>query len=314
MKKVLTQLVLFPTVLVSSAMAISGCGENDNGVYVYGTAGDNSELVISQFDKGIDRQTNREAIARIDTGYSDGEREITITNIIGNFNSQNINNLDNSIVLADRFEGTLEDRYIEVDGRTVKRPVYQKNSNNRFDYQTVYRTLDLSNVRVFDYQQANGFNSARGIFTALNNYPSIANNAFSNLAFPNGAVCYIPVTTSERSFYAFNDRDRSSFQNLDRWIDAAEGRFSDNRNSRTTRFSVGENNNNRAAQVKFFAFGNDPEYLYNGIEYNNDIYETDYIDSNQLRPNENTINGVVDCSLVNDIAADFIEAQVREYY
>lgn len=304
-------LVLMPVSLSLLAFMVSGCGEGDDGVY--GSA-NNNELTLIRFDKSIDRQTNREAIARIETNYSKGERDIDVTNIIGNFNNQNIDNLDNAIVLADNFEGTLENRYIEVNGRTLKRPIYQKNSNNQLNYETEYRTLNLSNVNAFNYQSANNFNNSRGIFTALNNYPSISNNAPNNLTFPAGSVCYIPVTTSERSFYTFNDRDRTNYRDINRWTDAAEKRFNDNRDFRTTTFSIGENNKNKAAQVKFFATNNDPDYFYSGIDYNNAIYEANYVDRDKSRPNEDSVRGAVDCSLVNNVAADFIEAQIRRYY
>lgn len=302
---------IMPTTIVLLAVAISGCGEDGDGVFGIGSS---NEFTITQFDKGIDRQTNREAIARIETEYSKGERDVEVTNVIGNFNTQTIDNLDNSVVLADDFEGTLEDRYIEVDGRTVKRPIYERNTNNKLDYQTTYRTLNLSGVSANDYSSGNNFNNSRGVFTALNNYPSVLNNGFNDLTFPNGSVCYIPVMTSERSFFRFNARDRSNYRSLNNWIEAAEARFNDNRSFRTTKLSVGANNNNRAAQVKFFAINNDPEYVYSGVEYDNAIYDANFVDKDKLRPNEDSVRGVVDCTLVNEVAADFIETKIRQYY
>lgn len=302
---------IVPTAIALLAATLSGCGDDEDSIY--GLASSN-ELAITQFDKGIDRQTGREAIARIETEYSDGERDIDVTNIVGNFNTQNIDDLDNAIVLADNFEGTLEDRYIEVNGRTIKRPIYEKNNNNTFNYQTVYRTLNLAGVNIFSYQAGTNANNSRGVFTALNNYPSIANNAPNNIVYPDGSVCYIPVTTSDRSFFVFNNKDKTSYSELDDWIEATERLFNDNRGSRTSELKIGANNNNPAAQVKFFATSSDPEYLYNGVEYNSAIYNTDFVDKNASRPNEDSFRGVVDCSLVNEVAADFIETQIRRYY
>lgn len=302
---------IVPTAIALLAATLSGCGDDEDSIYGLGNS---NELEVTQFDKSIDRQTGREAIARIETEYSNGERDIDVTNIIGNFNTQTINDLDNSVVLADGFEGSLEDRYIEVNGRTVQRPIYEKNNNNEFDYQTVYRTLNLAGVNVFGYRAGNGANAARGIFTALNTYPSIGNNAPSILTFPNGSVCYIPVTTSDRSFFVFNNKDKTNYADLDDWIDAAEDRFNDNRDFRTSERSIGASNNNSAAQVTFFATNNDPEYLFSGVKYDNAIYETAFIDKNAIRPNEDSVRGVVDCTLVNEVAADFIEDSIRRYY
>lgn len=305
--KIINKNLITPVALTLLAFGLVGCNDDDDGIF--GSIGSN-EFTVTRFDKGIDRQTGREAIARIETEYSSGERDIDVTNIIGSFNTQNIDNSDEAIVLANNFEGTLEDRYIEVNGRKIKRPVYEKNSNDKFNYETTYRTLDLTGIKAGDYSAGNNLGGSRGILTDLNNYPNIPLSA----EFPVGSVCYIPVTTSDRSFFVFNDRDRSSYKDLDNWVRATEKRFSDNRDFRTTRLNVGGSNRQAAAQVKFFAINNEPEYLYSGIDYDDRIYEADYIDSNTSRPNEDSLRGVVDCTLVNEVAADFLEDQIRRYY
>ena len=284
-----------PIALTLLALTLAGCGEDD---IIYGP-GDSNGFTISSFD----RSSN--AIARMDETYRTGERDIKKTNIIGNYN-KNIDNLKSSVVLADKFEGTLEDKNIEVKGRTVNRPVYEKNNNNKFNYETTYRTLSLAGVDARDYDA----NSRRGIFTDLNNYSKIP----TNISFPSGSICYIPITTSARSFFVFNNNDKTGYQALDKWITYTENQFDDNRPSRTIKLNIGANNEHKAAQVKFFAFNKDPEFLHNGIDYSDFIYEAHYIDKNQTRPNEDSIRGKVDCMKVNDIAADFLQARIKEYY
>lgn len=295
------KLILAPIAL--SLLTLAGCGEDGDAIFGSGS-NDNNEFTVSSFD----RSSN--AIARIDETFSTGERDIKVQNVVGSYDTQRINSLESSVVLADRFEGTLEDQYIEVNGRTVERPVYEKDSNNQFNYETTYRTLSLSGVDAGDYTASNNFGSSRGILTDLNNYPKIP----SNLSFPNGSVCYIPVTTSDRSFFTFNDKDKTGYQTLDKWTDNAEERFSDNRQSSTIKLNIGSNNNQQAVQVKFFAINNDPEYLYNGIDYDDSIYDADFIDSDNNQPNEDSIRGVVDCTFVNDVAADFLAEQIDFYY
>ncbi|WP_201528001.1 hypothetical protein [Psychrobacter frigidicola] len=306
MKKINKQ-ILVPISLSLLAITLAGCNDDDNAIF---GSGSSNEFTVSSFDKGIDRQTNREAVVRIDSGYRTGERDVKSTNIVGNYNNQNIDDLETSVVLANQFEGTLEDKNIEVNGRTVKRPVYEKNSSTRFSYETTYRTLSLSGVDARDYTASNNFGSSRGILTDLNNYPKIP----TNLGFPVGSVCYIPVTTSNRSFFIFSTKDKTSYQTLDKWTENAEKRFSDNRQSSTTTLNIGSGNKYKAVQVKFFAVDNDPEYLSNGIDYDGSIYNADFIDSTQSRPNEDSLRGVVDCTLVNDVAADFLESQIKRYY
>ena len=114
------------------------------------------------------------------------------------------------------------------------------------------------------------------------------------------------MTTNEREFLAFNAKNETSYRTLNNWIDVARNRFNDNRPSSIKEFGVGVSNRQKAAQVKFFATNNEPEYVYNAVEYANRIYETDYVASGKTVPNLDERNGVVDCKLYNDVAADFL--------
>ena len=160
-------LIIAPVVLSLLAVTLTGCNDEDDPIF--GSGSSSNEFTVISFDKGIDRQTNKEAIVRINDTYSSGDREVKVTNIVGNYNTQNIDDLETSIVLADQFEGTLEDENIEVNNRTIKRPIYEKNSNNKLDYEITYRTLSLSGVNARDYLVGNRFNDNRGILTDLNN-------------------------------------------------------------------------------------------------------------------------------------------------
>lgn len=302
----MNKLIVTPIALFLLAITLVGCGDEDDSIF--GSEGSN-KLTITSFASSYDNQANASAIARIDQTFSTGEYRIIATNIINNYSNQSLNSL-NRTVLADNFEGRLENADIEVNGRTVKRPIYEKNSNNQLNFETTYRTLDLSGVSARDYSEGNNFGSRRGILTDLNNYPKIP----TNISFPTGSVCYIPVTNSERSFLAFNDKNRTGYQSLDKWVDAAEQRFSDNRSSSTSRFNVGSGNTQKAAQVTFFEVGDQPAYLYNGVEYEDSIYEADYVVKGATNPNTDSRDSVVDCTLVNEVAGDFLAEQIDFYY
>jgi hypothetical protein len=293
--------MVLPIALSLLTFTLAGCGGEDDGIY---GSGNSNELEINHFER-----LNND-IARIETEYSDGERDIDVTNIKGSFNSSTINDLPVSTVLGKNFEGTLEDRYIEVKGRTVKRPIYETNSNKKLNYQTDYRTLDLSGKNASSYQKGSRPSNDRGIFTDLNNFISIPNST----SFPNGSVCYIPVTKSNESFFVFNDKNKTRYQALEDWIEVNEDRFGDNQKSSTTTVKVGRDNNDRAAEVKFFATNERPEYIYYGAEYDKSVFNADYINKDQQPPNEDFTLGVVDCTLVNDVAADFLEQKIKRYY
>ena len=300
----MNRMVAISGVFFWTMLALIGC-EEDNGTY----GNDSNRITVTSFANSYDSKANDTAIARIDETYRTGAREIKTTNLINSYSNQSLNDLDRTI-LADNFEGRLENKDIEVNGRTVKRPIYEKNSNNKLDYQTTYQTLNLSGLSANSYSAGTSIEERRGILTDLSNYANIP----SNVAFPEGSVCYIPVVTSERSFLAFNERNKTGYTSIGRWIDAAKQRFSDNRDHMTSQFGVGINNRQKAAQVMFFAYNNQPAYEYSGVEYGNDIYEANYVAKGSTDPNIDSRFGVVDCTLVNEVAADFLTEQIKRYY
>ena len=301
----LNKWILLPSIVSLMALALSGCEEED----VFFGVGSSNDITLTRFADSYDSKANATAIARIDETYRTGNYEIKTRNLVNNYSNQSLNTLDKT-VLADKFEGRLEHKNIEVSGRTVKRPIYEKNSNNKFNYQTTYKTLDLSDVKADSYNAGVTLSDSRGIMTALNHYSKLP----TNLAFPAGSVCYIPVVSSERAFLAFNERDKTGYSSLDKWIEAAEARFNDDRDYSTSRFGVGINNKQKAAQVMFFEYKDQPAYQYNGVEYSKDIYEADYVAKGSSNPNTNSFRGVVDCTIVNDVAADFLEREIKRYY
>ena len=305
MNAALNKWILLPSIVSLMALALSGCEEED----VFFGVGSSNNITLTRFADSYDSKANATAIARIDETYRTGNYEIKTRNLVNNYSNQSLNTLDKT-VLADKFEGRLEHKNIEVSGRTVKRPIYEKNSNNKFNYQTTYKTWDLSGVKADSYNAGVTLSDSRGIMTALNHYSKLP----TNLAFPAGSVCYIPVVSSERKFLAFNEKDKTGYSSLDKWIEAAEARFNYDRDYSTSRFGVGINNKQKAAQVMFFEYKDQPAYQYNGVEYSKDIYEADYVAKGSSNPNTNSFRGVVDCTIVNDVAADFLEREIKRYY
>ena len=300
----MNRVVAISGVFFWSMLALIGC-EVDDGSY----GSDSDNITLTSFANSYDSKANDTAIARIDETYRTGSRNIKTTNLINSYSNQSLNDLDRTI-LADNFEGRLENKDIEVNGRTVKRPIYEKNSNNKLGYETTYQTLNLSGLTTRSYSAGTNIEDRRGILTDLSNYSNIP----SNVAFPEGSVCYIPVVTSERSFLAFNDKNKTGYSSLEKWIEAAKQRFSDDRDHRTSQFGVGTANKQKAAQVMFFEYKNQPAYEYSGVEYGKDIYEANYVAKGSTDPNIDSRFGVVDCTLVNEVAGDFLAEQIKRYY
>ena len=164
--------MVLPIALSLLTFTLAGCGGEDDGIYGSGS----NKITLTSFDNSYDKQAKDSAIARIDETYRNGEREIKIKNIVNNYSNQGLNTLDRT-VLSDNFEGRLDNKNIEVDNRTVKRPIYEKNSNNKLDYETNYKTLNLSGLQANSYSAGTNINNSRGILTDLNNYPKIPANA-----------------------------------------------------------------------------------------------------------------------------------------
>lgn len=295
----MNKLIMTPIALSLLIFMLIGCGEGEDAIFSDGSG----EFKIASFD------SSSNAIARIDTIYRNGERDVKKTNVVGNYNKV-IDNLEISVVLLKQFEGTREDKNIEVNGRTVKWLIYENNNNNNFSYETTYKTLDLSGTKANSYNAGDRYNKSSGILTDLNNYTKIP----SNTRFPSGSVCYIPVTTTQRSFFVFNNNNKTGYSTLNDWTVAAEKQFTDNRPSSTVTVKAGVGNKQEIAQVRFFAINNEPEYIYNGVDYNSGIYEANYINKDQALPNEDSNRGVVDCTLVNEVAADFLAKQISDNY
>lgn len=296
----MNKLIITPIALTLMTFSLAGCGEGEDAIF--GSGGSN-ELTISTIER------NSSAIARIETTYRTGARDVKKTNIIGSYN-QNLDNLDGSVVLSDKFEGTLEDKNIEVNGRIVTRPIYEKNSNNQISYEINYKTLNLSGFKSNSYRRGDGNNKDTGVFTDLNNYAAIP----SNTTFPSGSVCYIPVESTNKSFFTFNQNQRTRYLTLEDWTKAAEKQFSDNRRFKATLLNIGAGNSQQASQIEFFATNNEPSYLYNGVEYNKVVYNANFVGKNQSPPNQNDATGVIDCTIVNDVAANFLEREIKRYY
>lgn len=300
----MNRVVAISGVFFWTMLALIGC-EVDDGSY----GSDSDNITLTSFANSYDSKANDTAIARIDETYRTGARNIKTTNLINSYSNQSLNDLDRT-VLADDFEGRLENKDIGVNGRTVKRPIYEKNSNNKLDYQTTYQTLDLSGLTTRSYSTGTNIEERRGILTDLSNYSEIP----SNVAFPEGSVCYIPVVTSEQSFWAFNDKNKTGYSSLSEWIEAAERRFSDDRDYRLSEFDVGKGSKLKASQVMFFEYKNQPAYEYSGVEYGKDIYEANYVAKGSTDPNTDSRFDVVDCTIVNEVAGDFLAEQIERYY
>ena len=164
-----------PIALSLLAFALTGCGEGEDAIF--GSGG--NEFTVISFEKVTNGTTD--SVARIEQTYSRGKHKAVIRSIVRNYNGEQPNTKD-KIVLANDFEGNLYNIDIEVDKRTVKRAIYKKNTNEKFNYETTYEAYDLTGKKTSDYIVDSTVDKSRGIFTDLNRYSKISANA----TFPTG--------------------------------------------------------------------------------------------------------------------------------
>ena len=297
----MNKLIVTPIALSLLTLALTGCGGDDDGIY--GSGSSSNKFTVSSFD------SNSNAIARIDTTYQAGKREVQPTNIIGT-SQPNINNLDLSIVLASGFEGTLEDKNISVNGTKVSQPIYQKNSNNLSEYTIDYQEYDLSGITAGSYKIDKSTGKRSGVLTDLYNYSRLS----TTIAFPRGAKCYTPVTNSVRELVFFNEKNITGYKQIKPWTDFIENQIGSGYSKKTITASLGVNKQYPLARVQAYDSNQQLVATYNGVEYNGRVYNTNYAASGTTIPNRDAALNVVDCTLVNDVAADFLEAQIKAKY
>jgi len=285
-----------------AALMLSGCGSDDDNFF--GSGGSSSRSIsVNQFD------TDSGAIARIKTTYQRGERNWQPTSLVGNYTGQKGNEPERSIVLANNFEGTMENKDITVSGNQVSRTIYQKNSNAASKLTIDYQEFDLEGISADSYKKESVSNKRVGVLTDLYSFPRVP----SDLAFDRGAKCFTPVINSDRELVYFNEKNSTGYQKLNDWVRVTENAVNSNYTKSVITTSLGFNKAYPAAEINIYD-NNQLIGSYNAVEYSGRVYTTTHIKSGQTTPNRNASTGVVDCTLINDTAADFLQEKIQQYY
>lgn|GEM_PF-508326 len=296
-----------------AALILSGCGSDDDNFF--GSGGSSSRgLSVFEFVNSYDKTSSNIAIAKIERNFSQGQYRVTRTNIVRNYNGVVPSSADN-IVVAEGFEGLQANKNITVSGRTVEQPIdninTSTNGSGSLKFSTTYEAYDLAGCQARDFADNAVNNKCRKVRTALNDYVKIPNIA----AFPTGSICYIPVTTTDKNIWLFDKDSRPIQGSINDWINDTKNLFGNSKKPQQQRFDVGNKNEYRLEQIKFAADSRDPEYVYYGIDYKNRVYDNlNYLSAGKTQANTNNNVGIVDCTLINDTAADFLQQKIQQYY
>lgn len=297
---------LFPMGI--AALLLVGCGEDDGAIF--GSGGSSRGLSVFEIVDSYDKQSSNIAIAQIERNFSQGQYRVTRTNIVRNYSGVIPSSAD-AIVVAEGFEGQQLNKNIQVSGRTVEQPIDNIDGSNRLNFSTTYEAYNLEGCQARDFTDSSVNNRCRKVRTALNDYTKIPNSA----AFPAGSICYIPITTTDKNIWRFDKDSRPVQGSLNDWVNTTKNIFGSSKTARQQRFNVGNKNEYRLEQIKFAADSRDPEYVYQGIDYKNRVYDTlEYWPAGKSQANTSNNIGIVDCTLINDTAAKFLQQQIKAVY
>ncbi|WP_131668907.1 hypothetical protein [Psychrobacter pygoscelis] len=156
-------------------------------------------------------------------------------------------------------------------------------------------------------------NAKTGIRTDLH-YPYFP----ANVTFPKGSQCYILAETPEQSYYSFYSTAERDDITLDQWLanKKKENRVTNDgikynyQVNNLVKEKVGQKNSLNALR-----FTDQYGKIHAAIEFNGLVYNADYLQKGVKEKIESDPKTqLVNCRLYNDIAADFIEKQIKANY
>lgn len=140
----------------------------------------------------------------------------------------------------------------------------------------------------------------------------------ANIAFPKGSQCYVFAETPEQSYYSFYSTAERDDITLDQWLEnkKIENRATDDGTdynyqvNNLVKEKVGQNN--RLNAIRFTdQFGKvHAAVQFNGLVYTADYQQKGVTDKAKMDPKTQKVN----CWLYNDVAAEFIEKQIKANY
>ena len=178
-------------------------------------------------------------------------------------------------------------------------------------YTLHYTPFDLTGHTVADSEAA--VKSGKGVTTGLSKLRVMP----ASLSFPEGSRCF--VKTYEKasmplvilhSYYM----PHSFYENASAWEAEKVDKFGDYDFAQV--FTVGSNNEYDVTRLVYNADdGQTTDYtLMEHREYGSD-WQPRYVGTTkQYMDNIDTKNGLVNCNILNDVAAEFLEAQIIKYY
>ncbi|WP_201607761.1 hypothetical protein [Psychrobacter immobilis] len=305
---------LYASILLTSALMLTGCGGNDdNGEYVVGS-GDSTGPIIDnklsyvafdpfsdvidgeyktgwgklayRFDSNNFLQTISTVVGSSPTAYqvSRGDEEDNLDYYVGN---------KVFVKVSDEFDSRFYKlKFTDSDSFELKIQTDNAAIESIYDIET----LDLSGIKKL------ARNADTGINTVLD-YDYFPDN----IAFPTGSQCYIFQETPSQSYYSFYELASRNDITISEWI-ADQKQYNVVKN--LVEEKVGRNNELSAAR-----YTSEDGDIVAAVEYNGLVYDSYYYQKGVTEDTDTDFTvDVVNCDQYNTVAADFIETQIKANY
>ena len=292
---------LYAGIALASTLVLTGCGGDDGSSTV------NNELNYTVFDPFTDvvNDEYKGAWGKLEYTISNSGVMETISTVVGSSPTayQNSRSDDDELEYyagKNAFAAVPEDfdskfytiNFTDSDTFTLK--VHSNNSTFNSTHDIL--TFDLTGVG----KQPR--NATTGIDTDLSYFP----DGFS-ATFPSGSECYILLETPNQTFYTFSEDEDEGSMTIDKWLANQQEWYTV---TNVVKENVGLNDELPA--VRYTDADGD---TIAAVRYNGLIYSATY-NQEGIQEKESTDPDVseIDCDTYNDVAADFLEAQIKATY
>lgn len=226
------------------------------------------------------------------------EKDLISVNTRGGLNNNDM------VVLGNNFQSLISKDIVQVEGNQVKYELKDLKTDRMESITYTFVPIDLTGVTGKD----GNFDKGTGLITDLSYYDQIPDT----VSYPEGSVCYVIKTSSSNDLYFFDlETDKTNYVSLMDW-EKAYSTIASKKPHRVEQLKIGPTNQYPASRI---VYDNDPNNEnYSAVNYENVIYDSEYATKGSYSENYDLSRGAVDCSIINNVAADFIEAQILKYY
>ena len=303
---------LYASIALTSALALTGCGGDDDGEYVAGGGnnGDpivNNELNYATFDPFSDVVNGKYKTGwgKFDFKLNNNGLIRSISTVVGSsptaYQDSRSDDLRLEYYVGNNLFAAVPEEFDSkfykinfVDSDTFKLKIQSGSGIVNSTYDII--TLDLTGVGKLPK------NAQTGIETGLDYFP----DGF-NATFPSGSQCYIFLETSDQDYYTFTDGEDEGSITIDQWLANEKKR---NTVSNVVKENVGSKNELQAVRYTDGDGDINAAVIYKGLIYDAYYYQKGVQEKEDTNPNI----AEVYCNQYNNVATKFLETQIKAVY